>query len=175
VRHLPLLLLLPALTSVPALAQSPPQRVKLVALTFDHWRGASGPALLRPTLRFTTYSARRPGAEFAAVIFPDAISIQPPGVVLGFQGGLTQPMAVGPVTFLPRAGAAAITSLGLLADGDLIRIIPGVQVGLGMLVPVDRKSTVRLDVTRHVYKGSYNNFSVWSFGFGVSGGVGRKW
>jgi hypothetical protein len=158
---------------MPALAQSPPQRVKLVGLTFDHWRGASGPALLRPTLRFTTYSPRRPGAEFAVVVFPDGISIQPPGVLLGLQGGLTQPIAVGPVTLLPRAGAAAITALGLLADGDLIRIVPGVQAGLGMLIPVDSKSCVRLDVTRHVYESSYGNFGVWSFGFGVSGGLRR--
>jgi hypothetical protein len=173
VRHLRLPLLAVALTAMPALAQAPSQRVKLVGLTFDHWRGASGPALLRPTLRFTTYSPRRPGAELAAVIFPDGISIQPPGVLLGLQGGLTQPIALGPVTFLPRAGAAAITALGLLADGDLIRIVPGVQAGLGMLVPVDRKSSIRLDVTRHLYESSYGNFGVWSFGFGVSGGLRR--
>jgi hypothetical protein len=77
------------------------------------------------------------------------------------------------VTFLPRVGPAAITALGLLADGGLIRIIPGVQAGLGILVPVDRKSTVRLDVSRHVYKSSYGNFRVWSFGFGVSGRLRR--
>lgn len=170
-RHLILLLAVSALTSMPAPAQSSPQRVKLLGFTLDHWRGASGPALLRPTLRFTTYSPRRPGAEFAAVIFPDGISLQPPGMVLSLQGGLTQPIAVGPVTFLPRAGAAAITAFGLLANGDLIRILPGVQAGLGMLIPVDRKSCVRLDVTRHVYKSSYTNLGVWSFGFGVSGAL----
>lgn len=173
-RHLRLPLLAVALTAMPALAQTPTQQVRLVGFTFDHWRGASGPALLRPTLRFTTYSPRSPGAEFAAVIFPDGISIQPPGVLLGLQGGLTQPIAAGPVTFLPRAGAAAITALGLLADGDLIRVVPGVQAGLGILVPVDRKSTVRLDVTRHAYKSSYGSVGVWSFGFGFSAGLRRQ-
>ena len=172
-RHFPVLLLLLPLTSMPAPAQGPPRRVELVALTFDHWRGTSGPALLRPTLRFTMHSPRRPGAEFAVVVFPDGISIQPPGVLLGLQGGLTQPVAVGPVTMLPRAGATAITALGLLADGDLVRIVPGVQIGLGILVPVDRKSSVRLDVTRHGYASSSGNFGVWSIGFGVSGGLRR--
>jgi hypothetical protein len=105
------------------------------------------------------------------VIFPDGISIHPPGVVLGLQAGLTQPIALGPVTFLPRGGAAALTAVGLLADNDLIRIVPGVQAGLGMLIPVDRKSSVRLDVTRHVYRSSYGNLGVWSFGFGVSGAL----
>jgi hypothetical protein len=169
-RRLLLLLAVFALTSIPALAQSSPQRVKLLGFTLDHWRG-SGPALLRPTLRFTTYSSRRPGAEFAAAVFPDGISLQPPGMVLGLQGGLTQPIFVGPVTFLPKAGAAAITAFGLLANGDLIRIIPGAQAGLGMLIPVDRKSRVRLDVTRHVYQSSNTNLGVWSFGFGVSGAL----
>ena len=166
----PLLVLLLAVTSVPALAQTP-QRVKLIALTFDHWQGAAGPALLRPTLRFTTYASRRSGGEFAVAIFPDGISIKPPGAVLGLQGGLTHPLAVGPVTLLPRAGAAAMTALGLLADNDLIRIIPGVQAGLGVLIPVDRKSCIRLDLTRHVYRSGSARVGVWSFGFGVSGGL----
>ena len=169
VSHYSLLLLVLVLTSVPVLAQHPPRRVKLVGVTFDHWRGASGPALLRPTLRLTTYTPSRPGIELAAVIFPDGISVQPPGVVLGLQAGLTQAVGVGPVTLLPRAGAAAITTVGLLSDSDLIRIRPGVQAGLGMLIPVDRKSSVRLDVSRHVYRSSPRDHGVWSFGFGVSG------
>ena len=172
-RPLPLLLLAVALTPVPALPQTPAQRVKLVGLTFDHWRGASGPALLRPTLRLTMYSPRGLGAEFAAVVFPDGISFQPPGVLLGLQGGVVQPISVGPVTLLPRAGGAALTALGVLADSKLIHIVPGVQAGLGVLLPVDRKSMLRLDVTRHVYHSSYDDFGVWSFGFGVSGGLRR--
>jgi hypothetical protein len=171
VRPLAVLPFLLALASVPAQAQSPPQqRVKLVGFTLDHWRGASGPALLRPTLRFTMCPPSKPGVEFAVVAFPDGISIRPPAVLFGLQGGLTQPVAVGPVTILPRVGAAAITALGLLPDNDFIRIAPGVQAGLGVLVPVDRKSTIRLDVTRHVYRSSaYGGFHVWSFGLGVSG------
>jgi hypothetical protein len=158
---------------MPVLAQRPAQRIKLVGLTFDHWRGASGPALLRPTLRFTTYSPRGPGAEFAAAVFPDGISIQPPALLLGLQAGLVQPITLGPVTFLPRAGGAALTALGLLADSELIHVVPGIQAGLGVLIPVDRKSTLRLDVTRHVYESSYDGLGVWSFGFGVSGGLRR--
>jgi hypothetical protein len=172
VRHLPLLLLAVTLTPSPAVAQTPAQRVKLIGLTFDHWSGASSPALLRPTLRFTTYSPRGPGAEFAAVVFPDGISIQPPALLLGLQGGVVQPITVGPVTFLPRAGGAALTLMGLLAD-KLIHIVPGVQAGLGVLIPVDRKSTLRLDVTRHVYHSSYDDIGVWSLGFGVTGGLRR--
>lgn len=167
--YLALLALVLALPSVPALAQGPPPRIKLVGFTFDHWRGASGPALLRPTLRLTTYTPGRPGIELAAVIFPDGISIQPPAVALGLQVGLTQAVGVGPVTLLPRAGAAAITTVGLLSGSDLIRILPGGQAGLGMLIPVDLKSSVRLDVTRHVYRSSSGDSGVWSFGFGISG------
>jgi hypothetical protein len=159
---------------LPAQAPAPAQRVKLVSLTFDHWRGwASGPWLLRPTLRLTRYSPRRPGVELAAVMFPDGISIYPPAVLLDLQAGLVQPVAAGPVTFLPRAGLAAVTAAGLLSDTDLIRIAPGIQAGLGILIPVDRKSALRLDVTRHLYDSPYERFGVWSFGFGVSGGLRR--
>ena len=58
---------------------------------------------------------------------------------------------------------------GLLSGSDLIRILPGGQAGLGMLIPVDLKSSVRLDVTRHVYRSSSGDSGVWSFGFGISG------
>jgi hypothetical protein len=174
VRRVPLLLLAVALWSMPLHAQAPAQRVKLVSLTFDHWRGSvSGAWPLRPTLRLTMYSPRRPGLELAAVIFPDGISVYPPAVLLDLQAGLVHPVAAGPVTFLPRVGPAALTAIGLRYDTDPIRLAPGIQAGLGILIPVDRKSDLRLDVTRHVYDSSYERLGVWSFGFGVSGGLRR--
>ena len=169
-RHVALLVLCTNLAMAPALAQGPGERVRLVGLTFDHWRGASGPALLRPTLRLTTYSRGGPGAEFALGTCPDGISIHPPGVVVGLQAGLAHPVHAGPVTFLLKAGGAGIAVAGILPDSRLFRLFPGLQAGLGLLLPVDRKTTLRLDVTRHRYSDWRGG---WSFGVGFSGGLRR--
>ena len=170
-RPIALLLLCLHLPIAPALAQEAPTgRVRLVGLTFDHWRGASGPALLRPTVRFTSYARHGPGVELAVVTFPDGISISPPGVVVGLQAGLAQPVHAGPATLLLKAGGAGIAVAGLLPDSRLFRLFPGFQAGLGVLLPVDRKTTLRLDVTRHRYT---DWGETWSFGFGFSGGLRR--
>lgn len=162
------------IAAAPAAAQDSTGRVRLVGLTLDHWRGASGPALLRPTVRFTRYGSRGPGVELAVVTFPDGISLVPPGVVFGLQAGLVQPLRAGPVTFLAKAGVASITLAGLLPDSRLVHLIPGAQAGLGVLLPLDRKSTIRLDLTRHVYRSSGYPHRVWSVGFGFAGGLIRR-
>jgi hypothetical protein len=158
----------------PAHAQAGQDRTRLGGLTFDHWRGASSPAaLLRPTLRLTTYAGGGPGADFALVFFPDGISIMPPILRLGFQAGLVQPVSAGPATLLLKAGGAGIATAGILSDLRFLHLIPGVQAGVGLLIPVDRKSTLRLDITRHWYRTGSYGVSVWSFGFGFAGGLRR--
>lgn len=169
---LPLLLL--ALLASPASAQSAGGRTKLVGLTLDHWRGSAGPALLRPTLRLTTYPARGPGADFALVFFPDGFSLFPPLLTVGPQLGAALPVRAGPLTVLLKGGAAGIASAGLFGGGSAFHLIPGVQAGLGLFIPVDRKSTIRLDLTRHAYRSSDHSLAVWSVGFGFAGGIHRR-
>ena len=169
---LPTVALAAALTT--AQAQTAPERTRLPGVTFDHWRGVSGPALLRPTLRLTTYRGGGPGTDFALVVFPDGISVKPPAVTVGFQAGLAQPIAAGPAVLLLKAGGAGLVSVGLLPDQHLFQLVPGVQAGMGLLVPVDRKSALRFDVTRHAYRTSYYRYSVWSFGVGFAAGLRRN-
>ena len=172
-RFVPLLLLALASAFTQAHAQARPERTRLNGVTFDHWRGAMGPALLRSTLRLTTYAGRGPGADLALVVFPDGISIKPPILRVGLQAGLAQPVSVGPATLLPKAGVAAIVSAGLLSDNRFLQLLPGMQAGLGLLIPVDRKSALRLDVTRHRYRTSSFGQSVWSLGVGFAAGRRR--
>lgn len=172
-RRLAPLFLCAWLPLMPVQAQAPEQRTRLIGLTFDHWDGDFGAAILRPTFRLTTYAPRGPGVEFAAVMFPDGISLQPPGLSFGLQAGLAQPVTVGPATFLLKAGGAGIAVAGLLADNELFRLVPGIQAGLGVLLPMDRKSTLRLDVTRHVYQPFGARSGVWSVGVGFAGAVRR--
>ena len=167
------LALLPALAvlaSTPAAAQARTESVRLTGMTLDHWSGA-GQALLRPTLRLTKYSGRRPGADLAVAIFPDGISLNPPALVVGLQAGLAQPVPIGPGALLVKAGGAGIVAAGVQAEGGFFHLVPGIQAGLGALIPVDRKSTLRLDVTRHVYPSVGGSWALWSFGFGFAGGL----
>lgn len=169
---LQILALATALTT--AQAQTTPERTRLRGVTFDHWRGVAGPALLRPTLRLTTYRGRGPGADFALVVFPDGISIKPPAVTVGVQAGLAQPIVAGPAILLLKAGGAGLASVGLLPDQHFFQLVPGVQAGVGLLVPVDRKSALRFEISRHAYRTSHYRHSVWSFGVGFAGGLPRK-
>jgi hypothetical protein len=106
-------------------------------------------------------------------MFPDGISFDPPALAVGLQAGVTQPVRAGPLTLLPRVGAAGIAFAGILGD-RLFHLVPGIQAGLGLLIPVDQKSTLRLDVTRHRYSRDGYRESGWSFGFGVAGGTRRS-
>jgi hypothetical protein len=152
-------------------AQASPLAGKVWGVTFDHWRGASGAALLRPSLRAT--GPRGTGWEVALTIFPDGIWIVPPFLVVGVQAGLAQRIPIGPVDLIAKAGGAAILQGGMPEEGKVLRAVPGVQAGLGLLVPVDRRSTLRLDVTRHVYSAMGYETGVWSFGVGVAGPWGK--
>ena len=159
--------------SLPAGAQTAPQRTRLDGLTLDHWQGAAGPALIRPTLRLTRYTGGGPGPDFAVVFFPDGFSLWPTLLRVGLQAGVAQPVAVGPVTLLVKGGAAGIATASLLGEDGFFDLVPGVQGGIGLLIPVDRKSSLRLEVSRHVYRTDSSGRNVWSFGFGVTSG-GRR-
>jgi hypothetical protein len=158
--------LLPLLT-VPLAAQEPTGSLRLRGITFDHWDGAGGAALLRPTLRATNLIRGPLGSDFALVMFPDGISLRPPVVTVGLQAGLARRVAVGPVSLLPRGGGAAIIVSGAGRE-QMLHVIPGVQWGLGLLVPVDAKSLVRFDLTRHLYTSNGFTVGFWSVGFGFA-------
>jgi hypothetical protein len=161
-----LAVLLPLFTA-PLAAQESAGPLRLRGITFDHWDGAGGAALLRPTLRATNLIRGPLGSDFALVIFPDGISFRPPALTLGLQAGLAYRIAVGPVSLLPRGGGAAIV-VAQAGGEQLLRIVPGVQWGLGLLVPVDAKSLLRADVTRHLYISDGRSVGFWSVGFGFA-------
>jgi hypothetical protein len=168
------LLTLLSMVAVPAAAQDQPRPAGIAGMTLDHWEGAGGPARFRPTLRLTKLPRGRPGLDLALTIFPDGISIFPPMLIVGLQGGLAQRLPLGKMSLLVKGGAAAIVAGGLSTEDRFVHVVPGVQAGLGALVPIDRRSSIRLDLTRHVYVTPFNTAGVWSFGFGVSGPWGKS-
>jgi len=161
-----LAVLLPLLIT-PLAAQQPAGPLRLRGITFDHWDGAGGAAFLRPTLRATNLTRGPLGSDFALVMFPDGISFRPPVITVGLQAGLAYRIGVGPVSLLPRVGGAAIVVAGVGGE-QLLHVVPGVQWGLGLLVPVDAKSLVRVDLTRHLYTSDGRTAGFWSVGFGFA-------
>ena len=155
------------LATAPLAAQEKPGPLRLLGITIDHWGGAAGPAVLKPTVRATYLSRGRLGPDFALTIFPDGISLQPPAIVVGLQAGVAYRIPVGPVSLLPKGGGAAIMLVG--AGGDQpIFLVPGVHLGLGLLLPLDAKSLIRADLTRHLYTLDGRGVGFWSIGLGFA-------
>ena len=159
-RWLPVLLLL-----VPSLAaQSRLPESKLFGMTFDHWNGAAGAAILRPTLRFTNF--RGPlGADFSVTFFPDGFSLRPPLITTELAAGLVNRVRLGPVSVLLEGGAAAIVSAGLWNE-RLIHVIPGVHYGVGLLLPLEARARIRADLTQHLFRVEGRSVRFWSVGLG---------
>ncbi len=158
--------LLPLLTA-PLAAQEPAGPLRLRGITFDHWAGAAGPALLRPTLRATNLTRGPLGSDFALVVFPDGISFRPPILTAGLQAGLAYRIPTGPASLLLKGGGAAIAVAGVGGE-QLLHVVPGVHWGLGLLIPLDAKSLIRADLTRHLYTNDGRTAGFWSFGLGFA-------
>jgi hypothetical protein len=165
VRALCLAALLPLLIA-PLAAQEPAGLLRLRGITFDHWDGAGGAALIRPTLRATNLIRGPLGSDFALVIFPDGLSIRPLVVTVGLQAGLAYRIALGPASLLPRGGGAAIVVAGVGGE-ERLHIVPGVQWGFGLLIPLDAKAQLRADLTRHFYISNSRSTGFWSVGVGL--------
>lgn len=154
-----------SLLTAPLAAQAPAEPLRLRGITFDHWDGAAGPALLRPTLRATNLTRGRLGSDFALVFFPDGISFRPPVITAGLQAGLAYRIPAGPASLLLKGGGAGIVVAGVGGEQRL-HVVPGVHWGLGLLIPLDAKSMIRADLTRHLYTNDGRTAGLWSFGVG---------
>jgi hypothetical protein len=49
---------------------------------------------------------------------------------------------------------------------QLLHIVPGVQWGVGLLIPLDAKAQLRADLTRHLYVSNSHSVGFWSVGIG---------
>jgi hypothetical protein len=157
--------LLPLLTA-PIAAQDSAESLRLRGVTLDHWGPGVGTALLRPTYRATKLTRGRVGSDFALVMFPDGISLRPLFIAAGLQAGLAYRLVVaGPGSLLLKGGGAGIAAVGA---GAPPRVVPGVHVGLGLLVPLDARSLIRADLTRHLYTTNGRTMGIWSFGIGFA-------
>lgn len=103
-----------------------------------------------------------PAEDLALRLFPAAL---PAGVaVIGIDVGAMQALAVVPVAVFMKGGASAIANLGLHETA----LIPGLQAGGGVLVRLERRAALRLDLTRHFFNDGGEKYRVWSFGLGLA-------
>jgi hypothetical protein len=161
------------LTAGPLVAQEGARPMRLRGLTLDHWFGPVGEALLRPTYRATALPRARPGFDLAVVMFPDAMSLHLPVLTAGLQFGVAHRVPLGPVAVLLKGGAAALVSAES-GGNQPFHAIPGVHGGLGLLVPVDARSYLRADLTRHLYLSDGRELRMWSLGAGFSVVLGGR-
>jgi hypothetical protein len=159
------LLAVASLLVSPLAAQESPKPLRLTGVTFDFWEGEVGPALIRPTIR-ATHFYNMLGPDFSLTLFPDGILFYPPLVTANLQAGPVLRLPLGPVSFLIEGGGAALMRVGVGGE-QLMYIDPGVYYGVGLVLPLEARARVRLDLSRHVYRADAHTRSSWSIGVGI--------
>lgn len=103
-----------------------------------------------------------PAEDLTARIFPQGLA---EGVaIIGGDAGLMQSLRVGPAAVYIKGGATVLTALG---PGGF-EVLPGLGVGGGLLLRLQRRAALRADVTRHTFFRGAERYGVWSFALGLA-------
>jgi len=84
-------------------------------------------------------------------------------VLLQFDAGFAQALAIGPATLVLKAGVGSLLNLGQSAQ-----VIPGLQAGVAAIIPLERRCGLRLDLTRRQVFPESGSIGLWSIGFGFT-------
>jgi hypothetical protein len=128
--------------------------------SFERVLGLGGQAVAF-TYRRTEASWHGLGVDLAVGIFPAALADRT--VLLQLDAGFARTQAIGPATLVLKAGASSMMNLGQSAQ-----IIPGLQVGVATIIPLERRSGLRLDLTRRQFLADGESVALWSIGFGFT-------
>jgi hypothetical protein len=82
--------------------------------------------------------------------------------LLQVDAGIARALPVGPATLLLKGGVG-----NFLAVGSQMELYPGVQGGLAVILPLQKRARVRLDLTRHYYFGD-EPLALWGLGLGLA-------
>jgi hypothetical protein len=113
------------------------------------------------TYRRTEASRHGLGVDLAVGIFPAALAYRT--MLLQIDAGLARTQAIGPGALVLKAGVGSLMNLGQSAQ-----IIPGLQVGVATIIPLERRGSLRLDLTRRQLFADGGSVSLWSVGFGLT-------
>ena len=99
--------------------------------------------------------------------FDGVLGVAPAGIPAGTlivqaDAGLAQAISTGPVRLLIGGGITHIVDLA-----QSLEFYPGLRAGLAVLVPVEARLAMRVDLSRRVYLGSGEIYPLWSIGFSL--------
>jgi hypothetical protein len=139
-----------------------------VLAQFSSFEGASVERLLGLggqavafTYRRTEASQHGLGVDLAVGIFPAALAFRT--ALLQVDAGFARTQAIGPAALVLKAGVGSLMNLGQSAQ-----IIPGLQVGVATIIPLERRGSLRLDLTRRQLFRDGGSVALWSIGLGLT-------
>ena len=128
--------------------------------SFERVLGLAGHAAA-VTYRRTEVSRGGLGLDLGVGIFPAALAAR--AVLLQFDAGFAQALAIGPATLVLKAGAGSLLKLGQSAQ-----VIPGLQAGVAAIIPLERCCSLRVDLTRRLLFPDGGPVGQWSIGVGLT-------
>jgi hypothetical protein len=111
------------------------------------------------------YSGLRPGGlgpEVGVSLFPQGLPLA--ALILAPDLGGSFNVSVPGATLLLKGGASALTVLAPQAAG--LRV--GYHAGAGLLLRMDNRTGLRVDVIRHFYQDAGETEAIWSIGLGFT-------
>ena len=100
------------------------------------------------------------GLDFGLGLVPNQLRARV--ALVEIDAGLARAQTVGPVTLMLKGGVGSF--IAMFAENEFY---PDLQVGLGAVVPLERRSALRLDLNRHFYFPGDGPFQLWSIGLGL--------
>jgi hypothetical protein len=121
------------------------------------YEGSSGETAF--TYRLTGLRPGTLGPELGVSLFPKALAARI--LVWATDVGAAYNISVPGVTVLIKGGGSALT--GLSSD---VFFLPGVHLGAGAIIRLDKRTGLRLDAIRHLYFEDGETEPIWSIGLG---------
>ncbi len=112
-------------------------------------------------VRWSALSRRGTGVDAVMALVPEAVG--PLGVTLQLDVGFAQALRVAPATLMLEGGVS-----NFLVAGSNNVLLPGVQAGIAVILPLQRRCGLRLDAGRHYYFPQEGSFGLGSVGIGLA-------
>jgi hypothetical protein len=112
--------------------------------------------------RASQYRARGPGIDLGVGVFPRYLASRL--LALTLDAGLAQGTRLGTSLLFLRGGGGAL----VLAGQEYGGIAPALQAGVALVVPLDRRTALRLDLGQHWYFIDSEAERGWSVGIGFA-------
>ncbi len=148
-------------------AQHPPAQLAGPAMgmsmdRFSNGVGRDDPGIVAFSYRFSQLRPGSVGFELGVALFPQAL---PAGVLaLAPDLGVAYNVTIPGGSVLLKAGGSAVMVMGLPGA----TILPGFHGGGTLLMKVNGRSAVRVDVVRHYYRADGGELGLWSLGLGFA-------